>query len=225
MVTETIEKFEPPSILNFDAKLCNNWKLFRQEQEIFITAAEAYQKSDKLQISILLHTNGKRGCEVYNTFTWNAAGDEKKFKVVLDKLEAYCAPKQNITLCRYRFFICRQAESETIDSFQTKLKKLANGCAFADLKQSPVRDRLVIGVNDPSLREKYLRTETLDPDKALTMGHAAEAATRWNLCELKGKPKEATTLDADLKTHQNFQQDKLINHMAIPVSTSATSTR
>ena len=78
-----------------------------------------------------------------------------KFKVVMDKLEAYCAPKQNITLCRYRFFTCRQAESETFDSFQTKLKKLANDCAFADLKQSLIRDMLVIGVNDPSLRERY----------------------------------------------------------------------
>ena len=98
-----------------------------------------------------------------------------KFKVVMVKLEAYCAPKQNITLCRYRFFTCRQAESETFDSFQTKLKKLANDCAFADSKQSLIRDTLVIGVNDPSLTERYLRTETLDLEKALTMVHAAEA--------------------------------------------------
>ena len=106
----------------------------------------------------------------------------------MDKSETYCAPKQNITLCRYRFFTCRPAESETIDSFQTKLKKLANDCAFADLKQSLIRDMLVIGVNDPSLRERYLRSETFDLDKALTMGHAAEA-TRWNLGELKGNPR------------------------------------
>ena len=144
-----------------------------------MTATEADQKSDKVQTSILLHTIGKLGREIYNTFTWKTAGDEKKNKAVSDKLEADSAPKQNITLCRYRFFTCRQAESETFDSFQTKLKKLANDCAIADLKQSLIRDMLVIGVNDPSLRERNLRSETLDLDKTFLMGHAAEA-TRWN---------------------------------------------
>ena len=105
-----------------------------------MTATERDQKSDKVQTSILLHTIGKRSREVYNTSTWNTAGDELKLKVVMDKLEAYCAPKQNIILCRYRFFTCQQAESETFDSFQTKLKKLAKDCAFADIKESLIRD-------------------------------------------------------------------------------------
>ena len=63
-----MEKFEPPSKLNFDANLCKSWKIFRQELEIFMTATEADQKSDKVQTSILLHTIGKRGREVSNTF-------------------------------------------------------------------------------------------------------------------------------------------------------------
>ena len=203
MVKETMEKFEPPSILNFDANLCENWKIFRQELEKFMTATEADQNSDKVQISILLHTIGKRSREVFNTFTWNTAVDEMKFKVVMDKLEAYCSPKPNITLRRYRFVTCRQAESETFDSFQTKLKKLANDCAFADLKQSLIRDMLVITVNDPSLRERYHRSETFDLEKALTIGHG-DGTTLWNLCELKGKPKELPKL---LRLTQLYKQD------------------
>ena len=45
-----------------------------------------------------------------------------KLDKILDKFEAYCIPKTNVTFERHRFFTCVQKTGERIDQYVTELR-------------------------------------------------------------------------------------------------------
>ena len=99
-----MDKWDPSSCLNFDGNLAEQWKIWRQELELYHTATESDTKSDKSKTSILLTCIGKRGREIHITFTWENASDNLKFNIVIEKFKEYCNPRANVTFLRYKFF-------------------------------------------------------------------------------------------------------------------------
>ena len=43
---------------------------------------------------------------------------------------------------------------ETVDAFITALYELAEHCSYSELHDEMIRDRIVVGINDPKLSEK-----------------------------------------------------------------------
>ena len=64
--------------------------------------------------------------------------DDRNLSHILEGFEAYCNPKKNETMERYKFF---QRFQEPGD-----LKTLASTCNFLTLKDSLVRDRIICGI-------------------------------------------------------------------------------
>ena len=87
---------------------------------IYITATESDEKSDNIKTSIFLTCIGKQGLEIYNTFTRASDEEKMKLKPVMEKFEAYCKPRKNITLIRHHFFTYRQSEGQSFDGFVTE---------------------------------------------------------------------------------------------------------
>ena len=52
---------------------------------------------------------------------------------------------------------------------------MADNCEFRDLRDSFIRDRIVLGVTDNHMRERLLRVPDLTLEKALEISRAAEA--------------------------------------------------
>ena len=69
-----MDKLDPHS-LNFDGNLAEQWKIWRQELELYLTATESDTNSDKIKTSILLTCAEKHSREIYDTFTWENVGD------------------------------------------------------------------------------------------------------------------------------------------------------
>lgn len=108
-----------------------------------------------------------------------------------------------------------QFPSESLDSYTTALMKLSESCGFGTLRESLVRDRLVLGVKDDRVREKLLGKRDLDLDKAIetikasqvTHSRASEIAGEISSQEdvsavkhksrarEKGKPRKSSTLN------------------------------
>ena len=82
--------------------------------------------------------------------------------MVLQKFEEFYAPKVNITSERYKFFTRAQQEGESIDHYVTALRTLARTCDFRDIRDSLIRDRIVLGVVNPRLSRRLLAAG--DPD-------------------------------------------------------------
>ena len=112
-----MDKLDPPSSLNFDGNLAEQWKIWRQELELYLTATESDTKYDKIKTSILLTCIGKHGREIYNTFTWENVGDNLKFNTVIEKFKEYCNLRTNVTFLRYKFFTYKQVDGQNFDEF------------------------------------------------------------------------------------------------------------
>lgn len=168
-----MEHFKPPSHLKLEGNVAENWKLWKQKFNNYLKATEADKKPEPQQIAIFLHVAGDDALEVYNTFTFS---DEEKDKIkpVFEKFEAYCNPRKNLTFERHKFFMCNQVPTETFDQFVTELRTKAATCEFGELRESLIKDRIVCGIADDSLKERLLRIADLDLKKAIDICRAAE---------------------------------------------------
>ena len=124
--------------------------------------------------SVFLHVVGEEALEVYNNFQFTEEADKMKLDKILEKFEAYCIPKTNVTFERHRFFTCVQKTEETIDQYVTELRNRSKTCEFGGLTDSLIKDILVCGIPDNSVRERLLREPDLNLEKAIRMCRAAE---------------------------------------------------
>ena len=73
--------------------------------------------------------------------------------VVIQKCDDYFTPKKSITYQRYRFFSYNQNDGQSIDSYATELRTRSDHCDFGDLKDSLIKDKIVIGIRDSKTQE------------------------------------------------------------------------
>ena len=149
-----------------------------------MVATEKDKKEIKVKSSIILSCIEPQGREIYNTFTFSQEEENFDYIVIAQKFENFCIPRQNITLLRYKFLTYKQKEGQSFDKFMTQLKKLSSDSEFGELKHSLIKDIVVIGVTDDSLRERMLREPNLTLERAITLGQSAEQ-TKIHAKELK----------------------------------------
>ena len=79
-----------------------------------------------------------------------------KLSSVLLKFSEYCNPRKNITIIPQKFFTYLQHEGQNFHDFVTELKRIGSECEFESLYDSFIKDVIVCGTNDKSLREHLL---------------------------------------------------------------------
>ena len=155
--------FPPPEPLQLSiGNSSQNWKRFKQKWSNYELATGVANKDDAIRVAT-------------NTFTWDDDEDKVKIDKVLEQFEKFCEPRKNTIYERYLFFSRGQESGESIDKYATVLRNMADNCEFQDLKDSLIRDRIVLGVSDNHVRERLLRVPDLTLEKALEISRAAEA--------------------------------------------------
>ena len=76
------------------------------------------------------------------------------------------------------FCIRYQQQGETVEQFVTDLKLISKTCAFGDMTDSMIRDRIVLGIASQRARERLLREENLNLANAIKICQAEEATQR-----------------------------------------------
>ena len=107
------------------------------------------------------HVNfaGEEAVEVFNTFVFASEAGKKKLTVVIEKFRVYCNPRKNVVFERYIFWKCVQKD-EAIHQFVTLLKQKTQSCEYiAMIQNDMVREKLVLGIKDVSMKERLLREE------------------------------------------------------------------
>ena len=118
-----------------------------------------------------------------------------KFSETLEMFDKFCNPRKNFDFSPLQFFTYRQKEGESFDDFVTQLKKLSYDCESGELRDSLIRDVIIIGVSDNRLRERLLREPSLSLDNAIKYGQATE--------ETKN---QAKALQRDSESQKSVQQ-------------------
>ena len=67
-------------------------------------------------------------------------------------MRKYCTSETNIIYERYLFINRSQEASESIDTYATTLCTKAASCEFGALHDDLIRDRIVCGIRDNSVR-------------------------------------------------------------------------
>ena len=70
-----------------------------------------------------------------------------------------------------------QEAGESVDTYPLNLRSLSDTCNFGALKDEIIRDRIVCGVRDSSLRKKLLQVPELTLERCIDMCRSAEAAS------------------------------------------------
>ena len=172
-----MDKLQPPGPLILQGNLSENWRKWKQRFELYSAASGLKDKDEGVQSATLLHVVGEEALEIYNTFSWDEEGDAKKVSKIMEKFEAYCNPRKNVTWERHVFNTRNQQVGETIDRCVTDLKTKVRSCEFGVLTDSLIKDRIVCGILDDRTRSRLLREPDLSLQKALDICRANEATT------------------------------------------------
>lgn len=180
-----MEHARPPAELSLEggpATRSESWRKWRKLFEVFLKASGVSKEPKEVQASLLVNLIGPAGYEVYNTFNFAKGESEDDIQCVLQKFENHFGTKPNITVRRFKFFTRNQDERETIDEYVTALRLLSQNCEFGDLQESLLRDKIVCGITNNTVRDRLLRTDELTLAKAIQVCQAAEISKEEGLC-------------------------------------------
>ncbi|XP_063370715.1 uncharacterized protein LOC134659037 [Cydia amplana] len=149
---------------------------WKQQFLLFVKASGVSSESAEVQASLLVNLIGSEGFDVFQTFTFAADTEKDDVQAIIKKFDAYFGAKVNTTLLRYKFFTRNQEEGESIQAYVTALRLLSKNCEFSTLEDDLLKDRIVCGVRNVTVRDRLLRCEDLDLDKAIKMCQAEEAS-------------------------------------------------
>ena len=170
-----MERIKPPSELDIDSlNLADVWKEWKEAWELYRISSGLHEKDDAIQIATIQSILGTKARQVLKTLP-NIPGDitERTVEGILTALETYCVPRKNTTYERYVFRMTIQ-EDRSFDIFVTDLRRKAEYCDFGAIKDSLIRDQIVVGINDPKLRERLLRETDLTLEKAIKLCRITE---------------------------------------------------
>ena len=168
-----------------------------------------------IKCSYFLLVIGEKGREVHKTLTFTTPeyetdGETRTWKRTTAELitafKEYCSPKKNITYERHKFNTRNQGENESIDQYVTELRILASTCEFETLKDGLIRDRIICGIQNQTMKERLLRKADLTIKKAIDICRAAEVS-REQVKSLTDR--NSADIDALQKTKQDSRRSNL----------------
>lgn len=178
MYTPTVPLAKPSDPLNLEDRSHrgDNWLHFKRAWQIYEQATGISKQEGPVRVAHFLNVIGREGVQLFDTFTFDEDSHESADKIddVIAKFESRCLPQRNETYERYLFNKREQEPGESIDQYCTALMRLSEHCGFLNLRDSLIRDRLILGVKNDHARKKLLEQKDLALDKALDILRAQE---------------------------------------------------
>jgi hypothetical protein len=176
--------------------LATEWKQWRKRCEWFLIATRKADTDEEVKVGVVLTLLGKEGVRIYETFAFATAGDEKKIKPVLDAFDTFFKPLHSEVFERYKFKIRSQLAGESFDNWMLDLRGLIKNTNYTTLtaltiNDSMLRDQIVFGILDTTVREKLLMEKNLTFNKECEIVRACEAA-RSQLQKIHPQPETGT---------------------------------
>ena len=117
-----------------------------------------------------------------------------------------CNPQTNVTMKRHVFFTRNQRQGETVEAYVSDLRNKVKTCRFGNLQDELVKDRLVTGIHNDSVRKILLRNSELTLIKAIEICQIHEI-TEQRTKTLAAPKQNTTNVDTvRFKTKQSQQR-------------------
>ena len=110
------------------------------------------------KVALFLHCIGADALKIFNGFHFDNPDDRNDLAKIIQKFDEFTIGEVNETFERYTFNSRNQKENESIDVYVTTLRTLAKTCNFCDcMRDSIIRDRIVLGIHDHRTRKRLLQ--------------------------------------------------------------------
>ena len=163
---------KPPGELILDKNAVTNWTTWIRAFEYYCVASGVSSKAERVQCCLFLHVAGPEAQKVYANMEVEPS-DRDKITPLTQAFREYCMGKANITVTRYKFNNSNQ-KGETISAYINELKDQVRYCAYGDMEESLLCDRIINGVRSNKLRNKLLQTAELNLAKCVNICDLSE---------------------------------------------------
>ena len=161
---ELIVYISPPQYLDLrhSGEVAENWKLWKEKYNNYFVISRLDRETAEFQLAMFKHTSGDDALKVIKTFTYTEEENQNDWPVVMGKMEKHCIGEVNEIYERYCFNKRDKLPTESVDCFVAELKSLAKTCNFCNcLRDSLIRDRIVLGIKSEQTTKKLLRMSDL----------------------------------------------------------------
>ncbi|KAL9981292.1 hypothetical protein ACROYT_G009976, partial [Oculina patagonica] len=195
---------KPPGKLTTSGNLADAWKSYKQVWENYSLISGLNSQTEDYKVAFFLHCVGTEGLKIYNGFQFENETDKKILNKVLEKFDEFTLGQTNETYERYVFNSRNQEAQESIDAYVTALRNLVKSCNFCEcMRDTLIRDRIVLGVRNNTMRKKLLQVRSLTLNKCIDICRSDEA-TATQLKAISGDDSVHKIRD----WRRNFKKDK-----------------
>lgn len=158
------------------------WKKWKSEFINFLEAndlnGDAVTNKRKLAIFLLVY-----GDDLKRPFGYTS-DESPTIKEVFAKFDEHFAETSNEIFASYQFqnVSLQQHEGETFDEFYKKVQEAAVDCNFEGSSSRNIRDKLIIGITNNALRERFLREKTIDEKAVVEQCRISEKSHIQSVC-------------------------------------------
>ncbi|XP_032241511.2 uncharacterized protein K02A2.6-like [Nematostella vectensis] len=167
-----------PQKLETRGSLANNWKTFKRLWINYEIASQLDKQRMELRTATLISCIGPEALEIYDGLPFANEEDKTNINRIMELMEAHCVGETNEIYERYLFNRRNQENGESVESFIAALRSLAKTCNYGELQDGMIRDRIVVGIADNSIRKKLLTEAKLTLAKCVDICRANEATAK-----------------------------------------------
>jgi len=193
-----------------DASRKKDWEMFLQIWENYEISSQLIEHPKRRRTATLLTCFSPSALKVYNSLSFDRADDKQDIDKVIEKMTEFCQGVVNETYERYLFNTRSQQVNESIDEFYAALLSLSKNCAFKELTPSLIKDRIIVGIQDNSTRQKLLSEKGLTLEKCLEIARSYEA-TKQRMKTMEKGEGEASVQRVHKPKHQKQLQQQQPN--------------
>lgn len=175
----SLAKIPIPDRLELGPSATENWKTFKQRWSNYTSLTDlTTEENNRKRKLLLIHCLSDEALRVYNSFN---LGEDCSAEDIVTQFESYIIGETNITYERFQLNKRVQKEDETFEQFYSEIQRLIKTCDYCDkCRDSILRDKLVVGVQDADLQKDLLKKRKLTLKNCIDLCRANEKATLQN---------------------------------------------
>ena len=172
-----IQGIHLPTHLDVKENISENWKTFKQAWGNYATIMNIHQQTETYQVALFLHCIGPEALKIFNGMPFDNAHEREKLESIIKTFDEFTIAETNETCERYVFNSRNQTPEETFDAYVAALRTLSQTCNFCDcIRESLIRDRIVLGIQNPQTRKRLLQERKLALNKCIDICRSSETS-------------------------------------------------
>lgn len=172
-----MDNMRPPPPLELGGDKTGAWRIFKRRWNNFALITKLDAKTRDYQVALFENCLGDEAMRLYEGFHFKTNDDVRTLKEIIEAYDNFTVGETNVTVERYTFNKRIQEEGEQFNAFYNQLRVLVKPCDFCEAcVDSMLRDRIVLGIRSPEVRQELLKNRQLTLDQSLDICRAAESA-------------------------------------------------